>query len=542
MKKLIYIGALTALMFTTVSCMDNDPISTVDKETFFKTPDDLKSALVGCYNGLQGSMYYEWQLTELRTDNSRIRTTNSTSSNTIALLQFDRAMIGSDHERVYNYWVASYATIGRCNDILANQNIATADSIVPIITDKTVRQQTKGQAQFIRAYNYFNLVRLFGPVFKIDRPISAAQAKKLPRVATDDIYAFIEDDLKLAIDSLPASYSDEGDRGRITKWAAKGLLAKVYLTQQRFEDAESILAELVDGVGGSAYPFSISNISYDKIFREDNEMNPEILFAVRYKQGGFGLGNPFGNQFAPSSSGTWVINGDGDEYNYPTREVAKAFTETYRNEDGDIVNIPGVQNPYTDKRKDVTMKEFYVNPTLSSSSQNVPRQYCCKYISPVIQKYDGERDWPVLRWADVILMYAEVLNEIDGPTQKVYDLINQTRTRAGYTISVEDKLTKYEYIGQAITKNMVRLEIELERRREFAFENQRWFDLVRTNRAIEVMNKHYQTEPNEPSAAVPLYYEDINSGVPTLDSKYLILPIPQKERDANPNISQNPGY
>ncbi len=533
MKKLIYIAALTALAFTVVSCMDNDPISTVDKKKFFKTPDDLKAALVGCYNGLQGPMYYEWQLTELRTDNSRIRTTSSTSSNTIALLQFDRAMIGSDHERVYNYWVASYATIGRCNDVLADENIY-------IIKDELVRQQTKGQAQFLRAYNYFNLVRLFGPVIKVDKPISAAEAKKLSRLTTDEIYTFIEDDLKLAIDSLPAQYSDNGDKGRVTKWAAKAMLAKVYLTQQKYGEAERILAELVDGVGGSAYTFSIKDISYDQIFSEDNEMNPEILFTVRYKSGGFGLGSPFGNQFAPSSSGTCVINGDGDEYNYPSRDVAKAFTETYRDADGDIIVRNGLVNPYTDNRKDVTMREYYTNPNISNPK--VDRQYCCKYISQVDQKYDGERDWPVLRWSDVILMYAEVLNEINGPSQKVYDLINQTRTRAGYSITVEDKLVNYEYVGQAITKNMVRLEIELERRREFAFENQRWFDLVRTNRAVEVMNKHYMTEPNEPSATVPLYYEDINSGVPTLDSKYLILPIPQKERDVNPNISQNPGY
>jgi hypothetical protein len=514
--------------------MDNDPISTVDKNEFFKTPGDLKAALIGCYNGLQGSMFYEWQLTELRTDNSRIRTTGSTSSNTIALMQFDRAMIGSDHERVYKYWVASYATIGRCNEVLLEDHIS-------IITDSIVRRQTKGQAQFLRAYNYFNLVRLFGPVFLIDTPLSAAEAKKQPRIPTGEIYAFIEDDLKLAIDSLPYAYSDAGDKGRVTRWAAKAMLAKVYLTQQRFTDAETILAELVEGAGVTRYRFNINDISYDKIFSEDNEMNPEILFAVRYKQGGLGLGNLFGNQFAPSSSGEWVINGDGDEYNYPTREVARAFTETYRNADGDIVELlDDAPNPFTDKRKDVTMKEYYTNPTISVP--RVERQYCCKYISPVIQKYDGERDWPVLRWADVILMYAEVLNEINGPTQKVYNLINQTRTRAGYSIKVEEKMRDFEYIGQTITRNMVRLEIELERRREFAFENQRWFDLVRTNRAIEVMNRHYQTEPNEPNSTVPMYYEDINSGVPTLEPKYLILPIPQKERDANPNISQNPGY
>ena len=533
MKKLIYISALAILTFAAISCMDNSPISVVDKNAFYKTPDDLQSALTGCYNGLQGSMYYEWQLTELRTDNSRIRTTTSTSSNTIALLQFDRAMIGSDHERVYLYWAAAYATINRCNEVLLDKNIS-------VIAVDSIRQLTKGQAQFLRAYNYFNLVRLFGPVFKVDTPLSAAEAQKLPRVTTEEIYSFIEDDLKAAIDSLPYQYPDILDLGRVTKWAAKAMLAKVYLTQQKYDDAYAILAELVDGAGGKAYPFSINEISYDRIFSEDNKMNPEILFAVRYKGGGFGLGNPFGSMFAPSSSGNWVINGDGDEYNYPTRELAQIYTETYRNEDGDIVNIPGVQNPFTDNRKDVTMKEFYTNPTLQNT--RVERQYCCKYLSPVDKKYDGDRDWPVLRWADVILMYAEVLNEIDGPEQKVYDLINQTRARAGYTMPVEDKMKNYEYSGQVITKNMVRLEIELERRREFAFENQRWFDLVRTNRAIEVMNKHYSTEPNEPNTSVPLYYEDINSGVPTLEPKYLILPIPQKERDANPNISQNPGY
>ncbi|MGN1239579.1 MAG: RagB/SusD family nutrient uptake outer membrane protein, partial [Paludibacteraceae bacterium] len=136
-------------------------------------------------------------------------------------------------------------------------------------------------------------------------------------------------------------------------------------------------------------------------------------------------------------------------------------------------------------------------------------------------KNDGDVDWPILRYADILLLYAELLNEQQGPDQAL-PYVNRIRERAGLLpLSID----------ACPNKHAMRMVIEKERRLEFAFENQRWFDLIRTDRALEVMNNHWATET---------YYEAVS--VPILTKNLLLLPIPQREIDINPNITQNIGY
>ncbi|HEX7847610.1 MAG TPA: RagB/SusD family nutrient uptake outer membrane protein, partial [Chitinophagaceae bacterium] len=284
-----------------------------------------------------------------------------------------------------------------------------------------------------------------------------------------------------------------------TIWAAKGLLAKVYLTLNKKAEAITVLQDIITNSGHALQP------TYAAVFNINNEMNSEIIFAVRYKAGGLGLGSTFGNTFGPLGSASNVINGDGDGLNYPTADL-----DTLTN---------------GDNRK----------PTLIGVYQGA--LYVKKYLFPVTISDDGESDWPILRYADVLLMLAEA----QGYTQSSLDLINQTRQRAGLGILTMANTTSLAQFEQALST---------ERRIEFAFENQRWFDLVRYNTTMttvtaeQSMKDHYADE-------YYAHYRLYLPPTPTLSDLQgyvkkdrLLLPIPQREIDTNTQltIAQNPDY
>lgn len=485
MKLLRYIPIICLVALTGCD-LNLQPISEIGEGTFYKSSTEINSAVVACYNGLQEPMEFEWMLTELRSDNSRLYNTATTSSDNTLLFDFDQAKVSATNTRVYDYWRAVYHNIARCNTVLMPEHIA-------VVTDTLLKNQYEGEALFIRAYHYFNLVRLFGPVFIVTERISAEEARKYDRSPVEDVYNLILSDLTSAIEKLPAEYSD-AEKGRITSWAAKALLAKVYMTQGKIDsETKSLLEDIYKNSG-----YRLMD-TYESVFDINNEVNDEILFTIRYKSGGLGLGSIFGNRFAPQLSGSSVINGDGSGYNYPSNDLVAAYSSN-------------------DTRKDVTLALNYVN----ESNQVIDRRYVKKYLSPVNIKDDGDKDWPVIRFADIILLYAEVENELSG-VDAALPLINETRHRAGL---LDLKAS------QVPNKHVMRMEIEKERRLELAYENQRWFDLVRTGRAIDVINTQYLTEE---------YYQSL-SGAGPLKENTLLLPIPQKEIDINQNISQNVGY
>lgn len=486
MKLLKYLPLAFLFLFT--SCdLNMQPISEIGEGNFYKNSQEINAAVVACYNGLQAPMEYEWMVSELRSDNSRLYNTATTSTDNTLLFDFDQAKVSATSQRVYDYWKLVYHNIARCNTVLTPKNIN-------IVDDARLKNQFEGEARFIRGYHYFNLVRVFGPVFIVSERISADQARQMDRSTVDEVYQFILDDLKAAVEKLPASY-EPSEKGRITSWAAKTLLAKVYMTLGKIDsETRDLLFDIYQNSG-----HKLLN-SYASIYDINNELNDEIIFTIRYKSGGLGLGSPFGNRFAPQQSGSSVINGDGNGYNYPSSNLVTAYTSA-------------------DTRKDVTLAVNYVN----DKGQTIDRRYVKKFLSPVAVKDDGDKDWPVLRFADVVLLYAEVMNELEGVSAAL-PYLNQTRVRAGIPAVTEVSLPN---------KHAMRMAIERERRLEFAYENQRWFDLIRTGRVLEVINTHYMNED---------YYAEL-TGVGPLKENNILLPIPQKEIDINPAvITQNPGY
>lgn len=514
MKRIHYIILIGCFgLFSCKKVIDLYPQSNLNTGTYYSNLDEVKAALSGCYNGMQRSLSNEWQFTELRSDNSKQGAPGSTASANRDYSDLDMFIPSPSQQQIYNYWLATYNNIRNINIVLQKLGVVydesagtfTFNTISIPITDVD-RRQLAGEAMFIRAYHYFNLVRLFGGVFLVHEPISPSLALQMNRVTAADIYKLIEADLvtgAASMNNLKFSQIAAANQGRATSWAAKGLLAKVYLTLGRKTEAVTLLQDVITNSG-----YSLQTV-YANVFSISNEMNSEILFAVRFKSGGIGLGGHFGNTFAPIGSGSAVINGDGDGLNYPTAEL-----DTLTNGDLRKPTLIGVYGTGT-----------------------AAKWYVKKFLSPVTVADDGESDWPVLRYADILLMLAEA----QGYGQPGIDLINSVRVRAGlpnYTLTTLSSVALYE---QALST---------ERRIEFAFENQRWFDLVRFNTTMTTVTAEQSIKDHyadEYYAHYRLYLPPTPTlaelqGYVTRDK--LLLPIPQREIDNNTQlvIAQNPGY
>lgn len=511
--QLIIMLACCAGLFSCKKVIDLYPQSNLSTGTYYSTYDEVKAALSGCYNGMQRPLLYEWQLTELRSDNSKQGQPGSTASTNRDLSDLDMFIPATTHQAIYQYWLTTYNNIRNCNIVIEKlgakydpaSGSITFDAIDIPILEKD-RKQLAGEAMFIRAYHYFNLVRLFGGVFLVHKAVSPSEAKTMNRSSVADIYKLIEADLKTASTSMNVLRYDQQaatDRGRATSWAAKAMLAKVYLTLGRKGESIPLLQDVI---ANSGYKL-LTN--YANVFAITNEVNEEILFTVRFKAGGLGLGSSFGNTFAPLQSGNAVINGDGDGLNYPTADL-----DTLTNGDG---------------RKPTLMAVYGTGASA--------KLYVKKFLSPVTLVDDAENDWPVLRFADVILMLAEA----QGFSPASLQLISQTRQRAGLPALDPAVVNTVALFEQALST---------ERRVEFAFENQRWFDLVRFNTTLTTITAE-QSMKDHFAREYFSHYRLYTPPAPTLaflqqsvTKDRLLLPIPQREIDTNTQIviPQNPSY
>ncbi|MGB3006687.1 MAG: RagB/SusD family nutrient uptake outer membrane protein [Chitinophagaceae bacterium] len=515
MKAFKYIILFTGVAVS--SCkktIDLYPQSNLNTATYYSNTSEVSTALTGCYNGMQRSLTDEWTLTELRSDNSVQGVAASTSTPNRDLSDLDMFFPSTSHAGNYNFWLNTYFNIRNLNIVLNSLGVNYSESAGTISYDEIKipvadadRKKMAAEASFIRAHHYFNLVRLYGGVFLIHEPVSPLDAKDLNRSTKEDIYKLIIADLSNASangSALKFAQIPATDLGRANSWSAKALLAKVYLTQNRKTEAATLLQDIITNSGYSL------QASYANIFSTTAEVNSEILFTIRYKAGGIGLGSAFANLFAPLNSGSAVVNGDGSGLNYPAAELNNLYTAT-------------------DARKAVNIGVY--------GSGTSTKLYPKKHISAVAIIRDAENDWPVIRYADVLLMLAEA----QGNSTSSIGLINQVRVRAGLT-GLDPLLIN----TPALFENA----LATERRLEFAFENQRWFDLVRFNTTFTTITAE-QTMKDHFAVMYPLHY--ISYPAPRLTlaemqafviANRLLLPIPQREIDNNTQlvIPQNPGY
>lgn len=400
--------------------LDLAPESQRSSGNFYQTPTDFEQAILGAYSSLRGEFGDIVLYGDIRSDNTKPFISGSVTTRA----DFDNFSILPANGAIESRWNNSYNAISRVNAIL--------DRIDAIEIEEQTKNRIKGEALFIRALVYFNLVRIYGNVPLVLHEIQGPEALEFPQSNPAEIYIQIVEDLDRAVEFLPVEFQG-ADVGRTTSTAANALLGRVYLTTGNFEEAETALRK-VTALEGSVVDLLEH---YADVFDITNEYNKEIIFAVRWTNDG--------------------VNGNGFNfaYTYINEPDNRATTDLYNAYEADDVR-----------------REQTINATVSLTDT-------------LIYKYGpapsglGESDWPVIRYSDVLLMLSESLNEQGYvPDGEAFSLLNRTRKRAGL-----GELTTEEVPGQT----EFRLAIAQERRVEFASEGLRWFDLVRTNRYVTVM-------------------------------------------------------
>lgn len=459
MKKLTNMILLSLIMSCSKNFIDLKPISAVSVDILYKTDKDFNDALTATYHTLQSQYQRFYILSDVRADDSwqQIFKNNSQSYS-------DAFVTNSSDGLMKSSWQNYYQIIFRVNTILSK----IKDADVTIVKNK---DRYIGEAKFLRAFAYFDLIRIFGDVPMVTTPVYIAESYKIGRKNIDSIYkeVIIPDFLDAANKLLP-KYTGS-DVGRPTKGAALSLLGRVYLTRKDFVNAESTLKE-VTSMGYQLLK------NYNELFDyTKNEHHSEYIFDIEYEEG-IGQGSVFTNAFLPNSTqmfSFYGMGGYGDEQNSPSQTLIDLF---------DLKDI----------RKDITVGVkggFYNKDSVfvklpTSTSQT----YTKKYIVSVAANNDSRANWKVIRYADVLLMYAESLNE-NNKTDLALEYLNLVRNRAG--------LEGYS----DLTKEDSKQKILLERRLELSFEGVRWFDLLRTGQAYKVMEQ-YGMQPFMTVFPIPL--------------------------------------
>ena len=351
------------------------------------------------------------------------------------------------------------------------------------------RDRYVGEAKLLRAYFYFNLVRTFGGVPKIDKVLESQQEIDAASVrkTAGEIYAFIEEDLNDAVIKLPVVISN-AERGRVSKGAAQSLLAKVYLYQQKWGQAKGMVDAVIMSSQYSLHP------QYEMIFREAGEFSVESIWEV----------NAIGTTPNKGVEGYFVVQaprgggGLGWGFNTPSADLANAYEPN-------------------DKRKAATImfagQQLWDGYQVSASAPN-PRYNYKSYVSKTMESFNGDdwnsnKNYRIFRYGEVLLIKAEVENELNN-LSAAQDALNLVRTRAGLPNTT------------AATKDDLRQAIWKERRVELAMEHDRVFDLRRTGRAAAVLQA---------------------LGINYITPKHDLFPIPQIQINrSNGKLIQNPDY
>jgi len=417
---------------------DLAPISQRNVEEYYDQARDFEVALNGAYSTLQSDGTYGrnyWILFEMRSDNTDPGPDVTGLARALAVINdFEEPTTSED---ILNAWSASYQGIERANVIL--------DRLDGFDGEQAFKDEVRGEALFIRSLLYYNLAVAFGRIqLKLEpTPTSDPGASAQQDLQVDDasvVFEQLATDLETAQGLLPATRSSEAVH-RATRGAANALLGKVYLTLGQNGAAQEALERVV-----SSGNYALVE-DYADLWGPGNENNAESIFEVQFTAGGVGEGSRFTNTFAPASryvlpSGA-TLEGEGLAENRPT----EAMLAVYANDD---------------ERFDASMATTYTD---AQTGQEDAR-YIRKYESQPFTNLDAENNWPVLRYADVVLMLAEAVggNGTISDGRSGWDLIDDVRARAGLAPVTQD-----EFYPRLLE----------ERRVELAFENHRWADLKR---------------------------------------------------------------
>jgi hypothetical protein len=450
MKSLHSIILLLAVLIIS-SCnkdfIERSPVSSVTIDKLYTTDKDFQDAVIGTYAALRSTYTNMWQFGDIRGDDAYIFVSNQPTT-----VNIDNFSINSTDGLLFTTWSDNYVLINRANNILTR--IESADAAI-------VKNKARyiGEAKFLRALAYFNLVRIFGDVQMITNMPTVEETLKTPRTPATTVYnEVIIKDLIDAATKLPI-VNTGSEVGRATKGAALAILGKVYMTVRDFPNAEATLQQLTTA------PFTYALLpNFNDLFDySKNEHHSEYIFDIEYESNLNGMGSIYTNQFMPNvvqMLSYYGISGGFGESMSPTTSFVNAWQVGDRRKDITVQCCGTWTNP-------TTGQVIKFNPTTSQS-------YTKKYITSVSVQNDSKANWKVVRYADVLLMLAEALNE-NGKTSLALTPLNQIRTRAGLATFSN------------LTQNEARDIIANERRFELAFEGHRWFDLVRTGKALNAL-------------------------------------------------------
>lgn len=487
MKKSTLYSIIFLAAISLSSCVDLEevPESKQSADNFYQNGEDAISAVNAIYRGLNegtGQSLYN-SLMQIGTEMA----TDDYEAGPRARNPHVRAISGLTHDasndRMQELWRQSYGVVNRANVAIDRIALIGPDNI-----SDALRRRTTGEAKFLRALTYFNLVRWFGGV-----PLALHETPEALYVANAteaEVYAQIIADLSDAESLLPAPAEyGEQDAGRATAGAAKSLLAKVYLTQKDWENARKKSREVIDLQWYGLFE------DFADVFNVATKNGKEHIFSVQFKGYANFVGNCMAGRSAPTSDEVPGVNGDYADALHAEGGLYSSFGDR-------------------DRRKAVTFVTEMVSPADGQLYTFIPHIH--KYYDPAAvgdQYNSSSKNLPVIRYAELLLIYAEALNEEhNGPTQEAYDAIDTVRTRAG--------IPKLE---QNLTADQFRDSVFQERRKELVFEYQRWFDLSRRGAGYYVATLHAAGK----TAAAP---------------RHVKFPIPQRELDLNPNLKQNPEW
>ena len=495
------------IVLTTVSCgeefLNLEPVDQLTEASFFKTEADANAALSAAYDMLQKYGGFENEfITKLEwLPVGDMRMEESPADRAIEGLEWD-----AGNGRFSGVWNVHYTGIARANTVVGR--------IDNVEAEEEVKTRITAQAKFLRALFYFSLARNFGDVPLILEEPTAETDFNVSRTPLDQVWEQVESDLEDAVDGLPVSW-DEANLGRAKKSSALALLAKVHLYQNDWPAAVAASEAVID--------LNVHDLeeNYRDAFRKENEHNEEDVFSVQYRDtntGGWGQNRD--GHFLPARS---APRGVGPEFapfggwsNWvPTQQWVDAV-ET--NEEGEIIDSRylGMVMGLGDKHPDL---EFTMPDTLNSGFSSTGYILTKWWFGPNPNNsvYSGQ-NIPVIRYAEVLLNYAEALNEVDRKDDAI-DVLNEVRARADLPPLSSD-LSKEEVLDAVFQ----------ERRIELFWEQSFFSDLNRRGKFMDFIAENRQD------------YSELPVNVSYLQQDPIRFPIPLSEMDNNPSMTQNPGY
>lgn len=550
-QKIFAILTLVAVLGFT-SCddfLDEEVRGQQNLDTYFQTDEEAETYINGCYNAITFFGWWQvntvWLLSEMCSDDAWMGNTSQDQSDYLSLAHYQGT--GQSNGPIANFWQYRYKGILRCN--IGINNISEAE-----LTDTELQARLVAEARFLRAYYYFELVRNFGGVPIVTDFYMPDEITGITRSTQDECYAFIEEDLLAAAEDLPEkSEYDDADMGRATRGAALGLLGKVYVYQEKWDEAKEVLGEVID-----SGEYQLMD-DFGDVWSIDCDNNAESLFEAQFE---------YDDTYATGGSLTIVTgarNGPGDGWSWcqPSANLEQAYTDAGDTErlrwtiiktgcteiagednfDVFIDNNTGVSNYETLIETYGWDEDCYIITPSQHKSARIIRKYFVPYAKrPTIYNTDYiPLNHRILRYADVLLLYAEACNEL-GSDSEARTYLNMVRNRVGL-----DDVT--------VSGTNLQSAIRLERRLELAFEQSRLYDIRRwddTNGKKVICNLMgpdgtfvnynldedtrdiYEWE-NQGESSDKGYYFD--------EDRDLLFPIPLYEiTKSNGSIEQNPGW